>query len=414
MRSSVFRELIASQQPGWSLEQTFYISDEIYEIERLGWLAQQWYILAHGSEVREPGSFIVRDLLGESLLIVRDFQGALHAFYNVCRHRGSRICDRDGRSANGFTCPYHGWSYHLDGTLRKAQALPEGIRVAQLGLRTIPIEEVGGIVLASLTGDPQSLIAMQRKLEPGLRYHAIPQARIAARRSYPTFGNWKLVMENFLECYHCLPAHPEYCSVMKEVVVANARASAEADRHWERTVDAWFAEEADRDSPLDLLKSTQVSTAYAAFRLPIGGGRKTQSQDGLPVAPLMGTLRRFDGGLSSFHCEPFIFCYALNDHAVMFQFLPTGAERTDVVISWLTNGSAGDSDVDVERMVWLWDVTTLQDKQLIERNAAGVRSRSYTPGPYSNLESAPAGLVARYLRELSNSTEAGRVPLTSA
>jgi phenylpropionate dioxygenase-like ring-hydroxylating dioxygenase large terminal subunit len=85
----------------------------------------------------------------------------------------------------------------------------------------------------------------------------------------------------------------------------------------------------------------------------------------------------------------------------MFQFLPIDPESTDVIISWLVNGSAAEHEVDVDRMVWLWDVTTKQDKALIERNAAGVRSLSYSPGPYSTLESWPTRFVARYLRELS-------------
>ena len=96
-----------------------------------------------------------------------------------------------------------------------------------------------------------------------------------------------------------------------------------------------------------------------------------------------------------------MFCGALNDHAVMFQFLPTAAQTTNVTIRWLVNGAASDSQVDIDRMVWLWDVTTIQDKTIIERNAAGVRSRAYVPGPYTKLESMPSRLVSRYLEELA-------------
>src|SRR5581483_703714 len=91
-----FQELIHRQRPGWSLEQPFYTSPEIFEVERRGWLANQWLLLAHASEVRDSGCFIVRDLLGESIIIVRGVDRSVRGFYNVCRHRGSRICDRDG------------------------------------------------------------------------------------------------------------------------------------------------------------------------------------------------------------------------------------------------------------------------------------------------------------------------------
>jgi len=399
VKPSSLRELITRQQPGWSLEQPFYTSSEVYEFERRGWLAEQWYLLGHGSEVVKPGSFIVRDLLGESLILARDAEGILRGFYNVCRHRGSRICDTDGHGARGFTCPYHAWSYRLDGTFRAAAALPEGIDTRQLGLRAVPVREIGGMILASLTGDLQTLDAVQQALEPGLRYHGIPQASIAARRSYPTYGNWKLVVENFLECYHCFPSHPEFCSVMKGVDVT-ARVPADGGEAWRQTVETWLREEADPNSPLPLREDFPTAL-YGAGRRPIGGGRKTQSQDGQPVAPLMGQLQRFDGGFDSFHLEPFIYLYALNDHAVMLQFLPTGPESTDVVFSWLVDAAAPAAEVDVERMIWLWDVTTVQDKTIIERNAAGVRSRAYVPGPYSTLEGWTARFVSRYLQEMS-------------
>ena len=397
-QTSALREWVARQRPGWSLEQPFYTSEEIYDLERRGWLAGQWYLLAHRSEVAESGSFIVREVLGESLIIARDSEGTLRGFYNVCRHRGSRICDADGHAAKGFTCPYHAWSYRLDGTFRAAAALPQGIDTRQLGLQAVPVREMGGMVFASLKGDLRHLEAVQPVLEPGLRYHGIPEARIAARRSYPIHANWKLVMENFLECYHCFPAHPEFCSVMRQAEVIG-RVPADGGEAWQREVQTWFKEEADPDSPLSI--RPDFPDAYSAGRFPIGKGRKTQSRDGEPVAPLMGRLQRFDGGVSGFRLEPFIYVMASNDHAVMFQILPTGAERTDVILSWLVNASVSAAEVDVERMIWLWDVTTTQDKVIIERNAAGVRSRAYAPGPYSTLESATARLVGRYLQGIS-------------
>ena len=139
------------------------------------------------------------------------------------------------------------------------------------------------------------------------------------------------------------------------------------------------------------------STATSA---PIGAGRKTQSQDGQPVAPLMGQQRRFDGGVAAFRCEPFVFAAGLNDHALMFQFLPKGANGTDVVISWLVDSSARDDEIDLDRMIWLWDVTTLQDKAIIERNQAGVLSRFYRPGLFSKMEPGTQQYVERYVAEL--------------
>ena len=137
------REAIARQRPGWSLEQQFYTSPEEFRLRsRRGWLAEQWFILGHCSEVPETGSFIVRSLLGESLIVVREANGMLRGFYNICRHRGSRICEKDGR-ATGFVCPYHAWSYRLDGTLRGAPAMSEQIDLSRFALHPVSIREVG-------------------------------------------------------------------------------------------------------------------------------------------------------------------------------------------------------------------------------------------------------------------------------
>lgn len=392
------RNLIDRQRAGWSLEQAFYVSSEIYQTERQGWLAEQWYVLAHASELPQVGSYVVRDLLGESIILVRDRERTVRGFYNVCRHRGSRICDQDGR-AKQLTCPYHAWSYRLDGSLLAAASLPDDIDTKDLGLRPIAAREIGGIVLVSLQGDPRKLDEVQRLFEPGLLYHGIPQARIAARRTFPTRANWKLVVENAIECYHCLVAHPEYCSVMRHVD-SLAKTAPEADAAWKLAVEKWFREEADPASPLGTSTHDFGTPTCAAVRGPIGGGRKTQSQDGEPVAPLMGKLQRFDGGVSTFRLEPFVYLTAPNDHAVLVQIVPAGPETTEITLTWLVAPEAAATQVDVERMVWLWDVTTRQDKVLIERNAAGVRSSAYTPGPYSKLEAFPSRLVSRYLQEM--------------
>jgi Rieske 2Fe-2S family protein len=406
MDRSILLEAIARQRPGWTLEQLFYTSPELYDFERRTWLAHRWYTLGHSSELPDIGSFIVRDLLGESLVIVRDSERAVRAYYNVCRHRGSRICTTDGK-ASSLVCPYHAWSYRLDGSLRTATAMPPDTNLKELGLHPVPVREVGGVILGSLRGDPQDVDAVRVASEPLLQYHGIPNARIAARRSYPTRANWKLVMENFAECYHCFPAHPEYCSTMSHVEVLARKATPEAVASFEREVERWFREDADPESPAAPRQSayTDAMKQYVS-RAPIGGGRLTQSQDGKQVAPLMGQQKKFDGGMGVFSLRPFAFVALLNDHAILFQFLPTGPERTEVVISWLVDQAANPADVDVDRMVWLWDVTTVQDKAIVELNACGVRSCAYRPGPYSSLEPGPAALTQGYLRELESEARA--------
>jgi len=404
MNTCELRDAIARQQIGWTLEAPFYTSSALFEYERRTWLADQWFILGHVSEVREPGAYIVRDLLGESIIVSRDEEGTLRAFYNVCPHRGSRICEKDGHGGN-LVCPYHAWTFRLNGSLRSASALPETAEVGKLGLRGISLREIGGLIFGSLNAAPAQLDAMRKAAEPTLNYHGIPEARVAARRSYPTRANWKLVMENFFECYHCYPNHPEVCSVLEALVDNQARKQTpESTAQWLDCMGRWLREEADPHAPaLEVIE--QQRAQFYNFLIgcaPIGKGFKTASRDGSPIAPLMGKMTKFDGGLRSLVLEPFVHFTCHNDHAVMFQFNPTAPELTDVIITWIVDGAAAESDVDIERMVWLWDVTTKQDQVLIERNAAGVRSLSYRSGPYSLIESWTSQMVARYLKGFSN------------
>jgi Rieske 2Fe-2S family protein len=164
-----------------------------------------------------------------------------------------------------------------------------------------------------------------------------PRTR-SGRRSYPTRANWKLVIENFIECYHCLPAHPEYSGVMKHVD-AVGRDIPTAAAAWQDKVQAWFRTEANSESPVtsETLSTPRDASSVRIYREPIGGGRKTQSQDGEPVAPIMGEQRRFDGGYTGFSLRPFIAFVALNDHAVLFRFMPLAAENTEVELTWLVS-----------------------------------------------------------------------------
>ncbi len=266
-----------------------------------------------------------------------------------------------------------------------------------------------GLILCTFSDDAWDLATPDEELRPVLQQHGFASARIAARRSYPTRANWKLVMENFHECYHCRPCHPEYCEINGHVrTEADGSPNGAAD--WLAEVESWH-EELRRSGQFDLEVGKLVATvyepgeesmfhSYGARRQPIGGGRQTSSQDGAAVAPLMGGFRRYDGGHTAIRIGEFVYARATGDHIAMFQFLPRSAEMTDVIVSWLVDGAAADAEVDVKRMIWMWDETTIQDTRIIERNAAGIHSAAYRPGPYTRLEGRTRRLVSDYLLEI--------------
>lgn len=407
MNTREIRRIIERQKSGWTLELPFYVSPEIYEIERNTYLSEQWHIVGHISEVPRPGTHIVRTLLGQSLIILRDNEGVLRCLHNVCTHRGCRVVDHDGCTSGGFVCPYHAWSFRLDGSLKSAVGLPDDANTGTLGLRQASIRSIGGIILVSMRADPAELDGIERRLLGLLHHHGIASARIAARHKYSMRANWKLVIDNFLECYHCYPVHPEICAIRSSVAVQGRVATEETINKWARFVTQWSDEEADPSSPVPI-SSTEILfelDVLDVYRIPIGKGFKTESRDGSPVAPLMGKVKRYDGGSTGFCVQPFIYYTCCSDHAVLFQFDPAGPEQTDLTLTWLVDGSANEDSVDIDALTWMWDVTTKQDKEIIEKNFDGIRSMSYRPGPYSLLENLSSQQTSRYLSYLTRECE---------
>ena len=389
-------DLLASQREGWSLERPFYRDADIYALENDRLFPRQWSVVAHVADLPQRGAHVVRSLFGQEIIVVNAGGHGFRAFHNVCTHRGSRICKGDGKSPM-LVCPYHAWSFQLTGELRTTRDLPASVDPTHLGLHPVACREIGGLILCGLdVAAMPSLDAMEQALLPTLRQHGIERARVAVRRSYPTRANWKLVLENFYECYHCRPSHPEYFR-MNGHIAATAISDPVAAGAWEETVATWRAGLADAPYNREIRVAGDVDEArFTTYRHPIGLGRRTASRTGDPVAPLMGGFTDYDGGETALHLGMFGFLGAYNDHAVLFQFVPVGPEETNVVLTWLVDAEADLAAIDEDALTFLWDVTTRQDKGIVEENARGVDSPAYRPGPYTVLEAQTAGFVSHY------------------
>ncbi len=401
--------LAAGYRPGLTLDQAFYCDADVFEreVERL--FTRDWLYAGHVSQLPEPGCHLVYDIAGESVIVSRDQEGALHAMVNVCRHRGSRICAEPFGKAQRLVCPYHGWTYALDGALVRARGMPPEFDLAGHRLHRLALEEFHGMVFVSFAERPSAFDTARSELDALLAPFDLTGTRVAAQRSYPVEANWKLVLENFEECYHCAPAHPEFArshSIKSPPGSYPALWEALAERGkgagtCTGVVKApdWLAEP---DGPF-----------YYYSRYPLFDGYATGSEDGRPLAPLLGRVRAFDGGASDGQMG--LLCYWLiySDHCVIYRFTPRDVNHTDMDIVWLVRSDAEEGrDYDLERLVWLWHVTTEADKLIIERNQQGVRSRYYRPGPYAPMEWASRQFVEWYLlrmgRNGSVATPAGR------
>jgi Rieske 2Fe-2S family protein len=368
---------------GSALPGAVYRDAALYDEEIRRIFLKSWLCIGHQSEIAAKGDYFLFEMAGESVIVVRDAEGGINAMMNVCRHRGSRICDAVKGHEARLVCHYHGWTYGLDGSLKAASHVPEGFDRQRYGLKRLATRIFAGLVFVNFDDSPAPFDAIENDLKAPLAPYDLENARVAHRQNYPIRSNWKLAVENYCECYHCAPAHPEY-------TVAHSRAVSRAEQLvllkpvLARAAECGLTALEVRRSWLDAgaLGTDRGYERYALMR-----GHVTGSRDGKPVAPLMGTIRAYDGGTTDLHLGPMTFGLAYCDHVVLYRFTPRGLRETDCEITWLVKGTAVEGrDYDRSALTWLWDVTTIADKEIIERNQAGVESRYYEPGPLSPME----------------------------
>ncbi len=397
--------LVGRQRPGYSLDQAFYDDAAIFARERERIFRNHWIMAGHVSQIPEPGDYRLFELAGESIILVRDAGGTVRAHYNVCRHRGSRVLLEAEGNSRTLTCRYHGWTYAADGRLLGAPRMRDDFRPECHGLAPCALRVVEGLIFVSLAdGEGPALDAVVAGLTPYLRLHGVADARVAHRAVYPVDANWKLTVENYLECYHCKPAHPQYCGVeIKAEKIGDGSPAAMAryearNRQWLARATALGQTLPDFGTSLAIDDRLPRAQFGAAYRAPLRESHLSATEDGKPCAPLMGGFSDFDGGETALGLGPFTYMLAYNDYATFFQFVPLGPERSEIVVTWLVRGSANEGrDYQRDRVTWLWTVTTEQDKSIIEANAAGIRSSRYVPGPSSLLENDLDGFREWYL-----------------
>ena len=399
--------LRAARPADHALAQAFYNDPEIFraDIERI--FMRHWLCVGHTASALNPGDYFLYEIAEDSIIIVRGQDGELRALANVCRHRGSRICLRREGHASVLVCPYHAWAYNLDGSLRSARLMPREFDAKAHGLKQIPLRVVEGLVLISFAEDPLDLAHAEAALQAAFAPYGWATAKVAHRETYRINANWKLAVENYVECYHCGPAHKEYSKLhaleqpIEEIAGLNAAMEA-------RTC----ALGVDVGTTNRWLPSSSGEEAVMAFRYALYDGVKTGSEDGGSLAPLMGDFRDYDGGVTSSHFGPASFFVAYADHGVIYRFMPLTPSTCAMELIWLVRGDAKEGvDYIKEKLTWLWRVTSDADKRITEDNQAGVNSRFYVPGPYAPMEPNAKRYVEWYLSEVGRSGHEPVLPM---
>jgi Rieske 2Fe-2S family protein len=297
-----------------------------------------------------------------------------------------------------LTCPYHAWSYDLEGKLLAARQMPDSFRRGEVSLKSLPVRVLEGLIFTTFAGRPLDMDAAADALARSAGIHGWAAAKIAHREMYSIKANWKLAVENYMECYHCTPAHPEFSK--RHVYARPADARAELERAGRVRAENLGIAVPD----VDLYGSTADAgqESVAVMRSALHEGIVSATDDGRGAARLMGSFSASDGNSTYFDVGPISDFLAYPDHGVIYRFVPRAVDHTEMEVIWLVHADAVEGvDYDVARLTWLWKTTSAEDKKIVEMNQAGVNSRYFEPGPYSLQESFAARFVDWYLQELS-------------
>ena len=381
------------RQRDHSLPGRFYNDPAIFELDMEAIFHRRWLFAGCTCEVEDAGQYLTVSIGPSSIVVVRGNDKVLRAFFNTCRHRGFRICDQEHGQAKSLVCPYHRWTYRLDGTLAYASYMPEDFDRSQHSLKPVHIRTLAGLIYICLADDPPDFAPYAEALAPMLAPHQLDRARVAHKDHLIVEGNWKLMMENSRECYHCATEHRELMRTFLDIYDwSNPQEVAEIKAY----IDQREAE--------GLPSHVAEGMDFRAGRLPFTNGAVSTTMDGKPaVSLLLGAVPHHDIGSLRWVHYPTVYNHALGDYAITVQMLPIDAHRTMVSTTWLVDRDAKEGEhYDLQKLIEVWTVTNAQDGDLVQRNQLGVNSLGYQPGPYSpELEAGVIKFVEWYCEQMA-------------
>ena len=390
------RALIDRYQLDFSLPAAFYHDPSVYQADLTEIFYKKWIYAGHISELSDPGCYFLTEFGNESVILAKGRDHAIRAFANVCRHRGSRICLENRGKASAFVCPYHAWTFELDGKLRSRREMPEGFDREKYGLKPVLTAVFRGMIFINLDPHAPDFEQGLRDMSPAFDIYGIENTKVACKKTFSVDANWKLAIENFMECYHCAPAHVEYSKshALKSPKDYEALRPAMLKKAAEV---GYQLEPIDHSNPQD-----KHSVQHFYNRSAMYDGFVTGSRSGQSVAPLLGSIKQYGGGAADIQLGPLTYAILYPDHAIIYRFIATDIQKTDMDIIWLVNENAEEGkDYNLDDLTWLWTVTTEADKTIILNNQRGVNSKFYEPGPLSNMETYVTVFVKWYLAQIS-------------
>jgi Rieske 2Fe-2S family protein len=325
------------------------------ELERIH--LDMWLYVGRADRIPAAGDYFLFSIADAELIVLRDDRGQVRAFHNVCRHRGTRLCNQAaGQLPGRIRCHYHSWTYRLDGTLAQAPHMEKvrGFQEQDFPLGAVPLAQWGGFIFVNLAEQPIPFAQHLADLPERFANFRLDELRVVERRSYQLAANWKLIVSNYHECLHCPVAHPQLQKLSHYLSGDNV----------------------------------PPQPTYLGSSMDLREGIATLTASGTTArAPLPGLQEHERRTVYYYAILPNMLLNLHPDYVVSYRFDPRAPDRTDVECEWLFHQTEiAREGFDPSDAVDFWDVTNRQDWELSDLAQLGIQSRGYRPGPYSNRE----------------------------
>ncbi|WP_226622899.1 aromatic ring-hydroxylating oxygenase subunit alpha [Alloyangia pacifica] len=406
--TSPLSDLLARRQPGYALEGPFYSDPEVYQRDLETLFYREWLFAIPAAQLTKTGAYTRMKIGAYDVILVKGADGEIRGFHNSCRHRGSMICKgREGQVAK-LVCPYHQWTYELDGRLLWARDMGPEFDPSKHNLRPVHVRDLCGLIYISLAKDAPDFAPFAALGTPYLQVHDLHRAKVAHQSTIIEKANWKLVWENNRECYHCAGSHPALCnsfSLDPEIAGVNpdGSISPKLQGHFDRCAAAGAPAQFEIDA----------GGQFRFARMPLQETAVSYTMDGKAACarPLGRVALPDAGSLMVFH-YPSTWNHFLPDISMTFRVTPIGPEETEVTTTWLVDRDAVEGvDYDLKRLTEVWLHTNDEDREIVEANQQGVNSPAYVPGPYSPVEESG---VAQFIDWYAQKMQRGLAPTALA
>jgi phenylpropionate dioxygenase-like ring-hydroxylating dioxygenase large terminal subunit len=360
------------QSGAQTLPRRYYASEEVFRAETERIFYNGWVSIGRAEQIAQPGDYFLAQLFGESIIVVRGRDGAARAFFNVCRHRGTRICTAEqGRFAGSIQCPYHAWTYGLDGQLIAARHMQEtaGFEKADYPLHSAALAEWEGFLFLNLAQEPEPFERAFAPLIGKFPAWHMPELRLARRIEYDVRANWKMIVQNYSECYHCPLIHPALTQLSPPTSGRNDL----------------------REGP------------FLGGYMTLNDTVHSMTIDGRTARPPLGEVAGEDRyRIYYYSIFPNMLLSLHPDYVMAHMLWPQSAGRTKIVCEWYFEPAMVEqAGFDPSDAVEFWDMTNRQDWHVCELSQLGTSSIAYTPGPYADAEVLLHAFDQHYVRVMS-------------